>query len=279
MNFDNQYFICSQIGFVGDSTTVFLNLHNDPSIKYEIQRSRMRTTREGMLLNWAWIYPRWYKEQYHDPNLHKQLGSPFVQAHFQSKEFDLFTKFPGSNTITLLASTEELAHVYHNFAYSKLLDKKLYSSWYEVQKKNYPLTDPKNQQLADAYFLQGMTPLQYRAIAFLDWQDELAENYTNPVMEWHRVPYHTWFMENRSTAIANNMSWYPSYDKKKQYKIYVDKLANPVTKQLDDDYYVSVCNTFGLVPNIELYHKFWNYWLSNQPDCSVRPTLDWTYIK
>jgi hypothetical protein len=283
-DFSNLTWVCGHIGFANDSLTIFLNLHHNRSIRYSIVRDRMRSSKPGVLLNWAWYYPRWYRDQYLDKNLHQQLHLDqthrFAQAHFFMREGDLLFKFPESRTLTILVNDPKLIEYYACYAHFKLLDKRLYASWYEVQKKNYPLNLSKNQEFADVNFEQGMTALQYRSIAFLDWQGEIASTYSDPVAEWHRWPYHTNFMENRNTLMIDHTTWRPMYVAGKQHSIYIDRLVNPATHHLNQKYYTEICELLGLVPNFDLFRSYWNEWLSRQPDVkSYIPQLSWNLTK
>lgn len=274
--FDNLFWVCGHIGFANDSFTVFMNLHST-TINYQIIRDRMRVSKSGMLLNWAWYYPRWQKEQRNDPNLYKQLdldeGKRFAQAHFVMRETQLLEKFPGSKTITLLAENPASIDYYIAYAHFKLLDKQLYGSWYDVQKKNYPLNNIENQKFADQQFEMGMTPLQYRSIAFQDWQGKLVKNCKDPVAEWNEHNYHNAFMENKKTILIDHDNCRPGLNKD---IIYIDRLVNPKTKSLNKKYYLEICNSYGLIPNLNMFEDFWNYWLNHQPDIStINPQLSW----
>ena len=116
--FNNLVWVCGYIGFISDSFTVFMNLH-DKKVNYKIARDRMRVTNPGMILNWAWYYPRWKNEQVDDPNLYKQItldeSLNFAQASFVMREKQLLDKFPGSRTITLMA--ENTASIEYYLAY------------------------------------------------------------------------------------------------------------------------------------------------------------------
>lgn len=275
-NFNNLVWVSGHIGFANDSFTVFMNLHLKP-VTYEIIRDRMRVSKSNMLLNWAWYYRKWINDQRDDANLYKTLNldgtKHFAQAHFVRREEQLLEKFPGSKTITLLAENPASIDYYLAYAHYKLLDKKLYGSWYDVQKKNYPIDNPENQIFADEQFAKGMTPLQYRSIVFQDWQGKLARESSDPVEEWNEHPYHEWFMENRKTVIVDHELWEPGKNKD---IVYIDRLVNPQTRSLNEKYYHELCERHDLIPNLKLLHEFWNYWLDRQPDItSVKPQLTW----
>jgi hypothetical protein len=279
-NFDQLTWVCGHIGFANDSLTVFLNLHHNQLIKYSIINNRMRSSKPGLLLNWAWYYPRWRSEQLQDINLYQQLYLDhyprFTQAHFFMREGELLGKFPGSKTLTILVEDLSIIDYYLCYSHYKLLDKLLYPSWYEIQKKNYPLGLKENQDFADRKFKQGMTVLQYRSIAFQDWQGKLAEICTDPIEEWNQVPYHNFFMENKNTLMIDHKSWSPMYIAEKQYSIYLDRLVNPATHQLDFRYYEEICNLLNLVPDFQLFADYWNSWLNQQPNIKkYLPKLSW----
>lgn len=276
--FNNLVWVCGYIGFISDSFTVFMNLHNK-QVNYKIARDRMRVTNPGMILNWAWYYPRWKNEQVDDPNLYKQItldeSLNFAQASFVMREQQLLDKFPGSRTITLMAENTASIEYYLAYAHFKLLDKTLYGSWYNVQKKNFPLNNPENQEFADKQFELGMTPLQYRSIAFQDWQGEIASKCEDPVAEWNEYPYHDSFMENRKTIMIEHEKFKPSIESS---VVYMDRLVNPQTSHLNKKYYIELCNTYDLEPNLKLFEDFWGYWLSHQTDISdVKPQLSWKH--
>jgi hypothetical protein len=278
--FSNLTWICGHIGFANDSLTVFFNLHNDKSINYAIVRDRMRCSKPGLLLNWAWYYPWWKYNQYSNASLQQQLylndQSRFAQAHFVMREGDLLSKFPGSKTLTILVEDTRVIEYYIRYAHYKLLDKTLYNSWYEVQKKNYPIQIKENQVFADHMFKKGMTALQYRSIVFQDWQEKLVQDCADPIECWDQVSYHTNFMENKNTVIIDNQSWKPLFVAEKQHPIYIDKLVNPITKTLNDQYYLELCNLLDLTPNLAFFQEYWQQWLAGQPNIATySPMLNW----
>lgn len=282
MNFRNLFWIVHQLGFAGDTLCCFLNIHAGRMKKYHLVRGRARSTIPGILLNWAWYYPKWQRVQKKDPNLYKSLHylgtTQFSQAHFFNREDQLLDLFPGSQTITVLAAKRSNAMIYNRYAHYKLLDKKLYPSWYLKQQMNFPLTNPKNQRLADDLFLQDLTVGQYRAIAYMDWNElTLDDLHCDPLTLWHEKTYHTLFQENLSTALINNENWIPYFDQTRQKKIYIDKLVDPETGQFDNDYYAQICDELSLVPDFDFYHEFWQDWLNKQPPVDYEPNLKWPY--
>lgn len=270
-------FICHHIGFAGDAFTIFLNLHATPNIKYDVNRSRVRTSTTGQLLNWAWYYPRWREDQFHDHNLHKQLfkskDKNFWQAHFLNRENDLLTKFNDCGTIALLATTEEHADLYFRHGHAKLSDKQLYPSWFEVQKKNFPLTIKENQQLAEKLLTTGLSCIEYRAIFYGDMNGRIVTDIYEELALWYNDPYITTFQPNYNTVLHDNRHWRAIFDEEKQAKVYIDKLIDPYTHKLNNEYYVEVCEQLELTPNLELYNDFWKWWIALQPDVDYVPKL------
>ena len=118
-----------------------------------------------------------------------------------------------------------------------------------------------------------MTPLQYRSIAFQDWQGEIASKCSDPVAEWNDYPYHDSFMENKKTILMEHEKFKSNVNSS---AIYIDRLVNPQTCHLNKKYYIEICNRYGLEPNLQLFEEFWKYWLSHQTDISnVKPQLSW----
>jgi len=283
MKFENLFWIVHQLGFAGDTLCCFLNMHGGRMQKYHLVKGRARSTVPGILLNWAWYYPRWHRTQKRDPNLYKSLfyhpGVPqFSQAHFFNHEDQLLDLFPGSRTLTVLAQRRSNAVIYNRFAHYKLLDKKLYASWYLKQQMNFPLSRPENQALADSLFPRGLTVGQYRSIAHMDWNDLTIDDLScDPMTFWDQRPYHSLFQENLNTVLINNEHWIPYYDPRRQQKIYIDRLADPETGQFDDDYYAEICDSLNLMPDFDFYHGFWQEWLDKQPSPSYQPDLSWPH--
>jgi hypothetical protein len=279
--FTNLFWVAHQLGFAGDTVTTFFNLNVDRIKKYRHLFGRTRTDEPGILLNWAWYYPKWYRTQKHDPLLYRTLNlrleqKQFSQAHFVMRENELLEKFPGSRVLTCLASDDEHAMIYHRMAHRKLLDKKLFTSWYQRQQINFPIVQKKNQLYADTCFDKGLTVGQYRAIAHMDWlgldKDKID---TDPMTFWQQQPYCANFLENFNTTLINNRNWFPYYDPKKQIAVYVDRLANLVTHQLDHDYYEELCFKMQILPDHDLYKNFWTGWLIQQPSLIYNPKLIW----
>jgi hypothetical protein len=180
--------------------------------------------------------------------------------------------------ITLLAQSPTRATIYNKWAHFKLLDKKLYAARYETQKQNFPLIMEQNRQLADSLYHQGLTVGQYRCIAHMDWKGLTVNNLDcDPVQFWHTQPYLPNFQENLNTVMINNDTWYPCFDPSRQISIFIDRLADPLTEELNDDYYSQICDQFGLIPDIGFYHGFWQDWFSQQPPKDYDPDLSWTY--
>lgn len=283
MMFRNLFWIVHQLGFAGDTLCCFLNMHSGRMRHYHLIKGRARSTVPGILLNWAWYYPRWYKTQKHDFNLYKALcyhpGTvQFSQAHFFNHEDQLLDLFPGSRTLTLTAQRRSNAVIYNRFAHYKLLDKRLYPSWYHKQQMNFPLRRPENKILADSLFDKGLTVGQYRAIAFMDSNGMILSDLDcDPMTFWHRQPYLSLFQENLNTSLINNSSWIPYYDDRRQHRILIDRIADPETQSLDDDYYAEMCDLLNLVPDHDFYHTFWAYWFENQPSIDYKPDLAWNF--
>jgi hypothetical protein len=262
---------------MNDSISVFLNLHHDRYLHWDILRDRMRTTKPGILLNWAWYYPRW-KQQIKDPTLDRNLyldGTPrFCQAHFFFREKQILDRFPGSKSVTLRVKNIDFIDIYLRYAHCKLLDKKLYNSWYEIQKLNYPLTIKENIDFADHRFQMGMTPLQYRSIAWQDWQNRLAIDCDDPVAAWNQHPYHDNFMENRSTVEYDMLNWTSQDDR--MLSIYIDELIDIPNQKFNHSYYIDICDMLNLKPDLQFFNRFWQHWLSRQPNYqSHAPQLSW----
>lgn len=283
MMFSNLFWIVHQLGFAGDTLCCFLNMHSGRMKQYHLVKGRARSTVPGILLNWAWYYPRWYRVQKHDVNLYKSLylhpgRIQFSQAHFFNHEDQLLDLFAGSKTLTLTAQHQSNAVIYNRFAHYKLLDKKLYQSWYLKQQMNFPLHRKENQILADRLFQSGLTVGQYRAIAFMDWHGmTLSDMDCDPVTFWHAQPYLNFFQENLNTALINNSGWMPYYDDRRQHRIFIDRLADPSSQTLDDDYYAEVCDRLNLAPDHDFYHAFWKKWFADQPDIDYEPDLSWRW--
>jgi hypothetical protein len=283
--YKNLYWVAHQLGFAGDTVTTFFNLNVNRLNHWHHIHGRTRTAESGILLNWAWYYPKWYSTQKKDANLYKSLclrpnQKQFSQAHFVNRENELLEKFPGSRVLTCLASNDEQARVYHKLAHRKLLDKKLFTSWYIRQQMNFPLKQDQNRRYADACFAKGMTVGQYRAIAHMDWlgldKDKIP---TDPMTFWQQQPYCANFLENLNTTLINNRTWFPYYDSQKQIPVYVDRLANIVTGKIDHDYYEELCQRLEIEPNHELFATFWTGWLSKQPSLDYQPNVSWSMLQ
>ena len=283
MMFNDLYWIVHQLGFAGDTLCCFLNLHVNRIKNYKLVKGRARCSSPGVLLNWAWYYPKWYRSQKKNPNLYKQIFyiqglKQFSQAHFFNHENELLETFPGYTVVTLLSRSTNRSIIYNKWAHFKLLDKKLYASRYETQKQNFPLTITQNRQLADSLYNQGLTVGQYRCIAHMDWKGLTLDDLDcDPVQFWHCQSYLQLFQENLNTVMINNDYWYPYFDPSKQRCIFIDQLADPLTEQLDDDYYFEICDQLQLVPDIDFYHEFWQHWFAQQPPKDYNPDLSWPF--
>ena len=284
MIFNNVFFTSHWLGFAGDTICCFWNIHTGNIDDYRLTSIGRARSSSGMLLNWAWYYPKWFKEQKPNPTLHNALplynnSCPlFYQTHFSMHENELLEKFPGSKVITILAKDPECAVTYHNLGHYKLLDQKLFTAWYDRQKTNYPLTQDVNKVLADRCYEQGMTVGEYRAIAHMDWLGtSIKDINTDPVTFWEQQPYCANFQENLNTVIINNSTWFPYFDRQRQIPLYVDMLANPHTKQINVEYYVWLCELFDITPNVAFYREFWNRWLDRQTGLNYIATPSWNF--
>lgn len=284
MTFDNVVFTSHWLGFAGDTVCCFFNVHEKNLNDYTLTKIGRARTASGMLLNWAWYYPKWYSEQKPNPLTYKQLdnfketGVLFYQTHFSMHENELLEKFPGSRVATIVCSDHEAVETYHNLGHYKLLDQNLYTMWYERQKTNYPLRQQVNRDLADRCYDQKMTVGEYRAIAHMDWLGyDMSTVGTDPVTFWNEQPYCANFQENLNTVRINNETWFPYFDPQRQIPIYVDRLAHPHTKQLDRDYYVELCEQLKITPDVEFYETFWKTWLDAQTGLDYQRKTSWNF--
>lgn len=284
MTFNNVVFTNHWLGFAGDSICCFWNIHVNNISDYRLTNIGRARSSSGMLLNWAWYYPKWYRDQKPNPLLSRALPNfsdshpVFYQTHFSMHENELLEKFPGSRVATILSNDPECVDTYNSLGHYKLLDQSLYTMWYDRQKTNYPLTQQVNRDLADRCYDQKMTVGEYRAIAHMDWlgltMDDIG---TDPVTFWNQQPYCANFQENLNTVRINNETWFPYFDKDRQIPIYADKLVHPHTGQLDDDYYVELCEVLGITPNVPFYRQFWATWIEAQTGLDYRPKTTWDF--
>jgi hypothetical protein len=250
---------------LGDSLTVFLNLH-EKHANYRIIGHRMRAATPGMLLNWAYYYDSWPQQQ-KDPNLWRQLylqpdRTNFAQAHFFGQEHQLLAKFPGSRAIRVLAQDPINIDVYWHWLNVKLLSRLMYPAWYQRYTQFARLRDRGTQAVLAGLCEQKMLRVgHYWSAWYVDRQGMDLNLISDPWQYWLTRPIVKHFHPNLTTMTQQNRL----HDSASTIPVYIDRLWPLTQDQPNLDYYREICDTLELIPNPVLLQNWWQQWRPAQP--------------
>lgn len=269
---------------LGDSLTVFLNLHQKHA-NYRIIGHRMRAATPGMLLNWAYYYDSWPRQQ-QDPNLWRQLylqpdRTNFAQAHFFGQEHQLLTKFPGSRAVRVLAQDPNNIDVYWHWLNVKLLSRNMYPAWYLRYTQFAAIRDRGTQAVLAAMCAQNQLKVgHYWSAWYVDRQGMDLKLVSDPWQYWLSRPRIQDFHPNLTTMKQLNTQSMNHAKTPGVIDVYIDRLWPLDGAPPNQEYYLEICDQLALTPDLDLLHDWWQQWRPAQPALdTVSCDISWAQHK